>query len=323
MPSQSTPLSPASISDYKRFGHTIAKSGGGPNGRRLLWGAVCNLPGRGGPTGGIPNPKSRFTKAAKTHHGCTMSLGQELRLASDRNTLTFHFLPELRSLRQKSVSGVVGGRLLEIQANLTGSAGKQAGLSLFGGLVTLTHDPTTHELAFSGNATLADDGNRVAVPLTLTPGENLSLHVYVDGSIVEAIANDRAPVSAVVTPAAGDAFESVAVLGGSADSLSEPALQLKIWDLTPTVEFEDPGRSLTVKTDDHQQVSLPQVEKMPNVPRNYLYTDYADIATKLDAWLFNDAPAELGLWCAGSAENRSASYSGPAWGIPSCKYTID
>eukprot|EP01046_Picozoa_sp_COSAG06_P015758 COSAG06_NODE_1021_length_11055_cov_7.993976_4_plen_536_part_00 len=188
VPSQHTPLFPASIGDYRRFGHTIAKSGSGPNGRRILWGAVCNLPGGGGPTGGIPNPKSRFANATETHHGCTMSLGQELRLAADRSSLEFHFLPELKALRRQSVSGAVGGRLLEIQANVThsNSATRKpaaAGLSLFGGLVTLTHDPATHELAISGNATLADDGNRVAVPLTLAPGEQLRLSVYCDGSM--------------------------------------------------------------------------------------------------------------------------------------------
>ena len=52
-------------------------------------------------------------------------------------------------------------------------------------------------------------------------------------------------------------------------------------------------------------------------PRNYRYTDYAGIAVSLDAWLFDKAPPELGLWCAGSAAGRSASYTGPAWGIPS------
>jgi hypothetical protein len=66
-----------------------------------------------------------------------------------------------------------------------------------------------------------------------------------------------------------------------------------------------------------QQVSLPQVEKMASLPRNYRYTDYAGIAVSLDAWLFDKAPPELGLWCAGSAAGRSASYTGPAWGIPS------
>jgi hypothetical protein len=64
------------------------------------------------------------------------------------------------------------------------------------------------------------------------------------------------------------------------------------------------------------QVALPQVEKMPNLPRNYRYTDWAGVALRLDEWLFG-APPALGLWCAGNASGRSASYSGPAWGIPS------
>ena len=39
--SASTPLFPSPSGGYQSFGHSIAKSGGGPNGRRLLWGAVC------------------------------------------------------------------------------------------------------------------------------------------------------------------------------------------------------------------------------------------------------------------------------------------
>jgi hypothetical protein len=39
-------------------------------------------------------------------------------------------------------------------------------------------------------------------------------------------------------------------------------------------------------------------------------------ASRLDSWIFS-APPEFGLWCAGNASGRSASYYGPPWGIPS------
>ena len=72
------------------------------------------------------------------------------------------------------------------------------------------YDPTRHELVFSGSASVTS-----AVPLTLVPGEHLRLHVYVDGSIVEAIANDRAPVSVIVTPPPGKEYDVVDVLGAA------------------------------------------------------------------------------------------------------------
>ena len=51
---------------------------------------------------------------------------------------------------------------------------------------------------------------------------------------VEAIANDRAPVSAIVTPPAGKEWEAVGVLGGGASA------ELSIWALDPTVKFDPP-----------------------------------------------------------------------------------
>ena len=66
--------------------------------------------------------------------------------------------------------------------------------------------------------------------LLMPSNQHIARSRYVDGSIVEVIANDRAPVSAIVTPPAGGQFEVVDVLGGE-------AAQMKIWELTPTVLF--------------------------------------------------------------------------------------
>ena len=70
---------------------------------------------------------------------------------------------------------------------------------------------------------------RKAVPFQLDSTEaDLSLHVYVDGSIVEVIANNRAPVSAIVAPRAGE--DTVAIAGVVAS-------RFDAWPLEPTVEF--------------------------------------------------------------------------------------
>jgi hypothetical protein len=240
--SAATPLFPARgvNKTFQHFGHSIAKSGGGPGGRRLLWGAVCSLP-----AAGIPNRRSSFVNATRLHIGCTMSLGQELSLApaagAHAGTLEFRFVPELRALRQgpPMPASAASGRLLEISAEIIVSAAaatappgadSAAGLSLFGGCVLLRYDAVHAEVVFSGNAT----GQSNAVPLTLSPGEHLKLHVYVDGSVVELIANDRAPLSMIVTPPAGKQYEAVSLLGKEAPG------GLSVWSLAPTVEFDGP-----------------------------------------------------------------------------------
>jgi sucrose-6-phosphate hydrolase SacC (GH32 family) len=238
VPSVATPLFHG---DYQYFGHSIAKSGGGPDGRRLLWGAVMGLP-----QSGIPNRRSSIANASAIHIGGTMSLGQELSMAPEasahRGTLEFRFLRELEALRTGPTmpADAASGRLLEIKAVITVSGANSrdadggSGLSMFSGCVQLRYDPTHHELVFSGNATGSVAVYR-AVPLTLAPGEALRLHVYVDGSVVEAIANDRSPISLIVTPPTGKEFEAVDVIG-------EVALPggLQVWALSPTVEFDTP-----------------------------------------------------------------------------------
>ena len=140
--SAATPLFPSSFAGHKFFGYTIAKSAGGPNGRRLMWGAVWGLP-----ASGIPNPASSIPNATEVHIGSTMSLGQELSLASD-GTLEFRFLPELQALREGAATKAGSGRLLEIQAEFSNAS--SAGLSLFGGCVRLQYDASRARLAFSG-----------------------------------------------------------------------------------------------------------------------------------------------------------------------------
>eukprot|EP01052_Picozoa_sp_SAG31_P013260 SAG31_NODE_794_length_12043_cov_7.416192_4_plen_444_part_00 len=243
--SESTPLFPPSPAGYKRFGHTISKSGANSEGRRIQWGAICKNTGA---DFSFPNPKSKLDRASKTHHGCTMSLGVELSIAEGpARGLEFHFLPELRDLRREQIPAHVGGRLLEIIANIsTGSSANgrhnnatKYGLTLFGGCVTLTYDATKGELAFGGNATLVDarDGigvaHRVAVPFMLAPTELLRLHVYLDGSVAEAIANNRAQVATIVAPPSGPQWQVVG-------SVPTGAANMQLWSLEPTVQFDQP-----------------------------------------------------------------------------------
>lgn len=250
-PSQATPF----VQPSSRFGHTISKSGADDSGRRIMWGAICGLP-----ESGIPNPKSKIPNASTVHGGCTMSLGQELSLgsgggggASDGQPLRFRFIQELSVLRQEpkrqynhvhaglfpSAPVVEGGLLVEIEAAFVAQPTSSAaliGLDLFGenGGVRIAYNRTAGELFFSGNCTRGADGTdkKVAVPLQLHAQEQLALHIYIDGSVVEVIANERAPIAVIITPPA-DADTRVVVVG---DTFTV-AESLAIWNLTPAVPF--------------------------------------------------------------------------------------
>eukprot|EP01047_Picozoa_sp_COSAG01_P052754 COSAG01_NODE_5580_length_4170_cov_6.406043_3_plen_122_part_00 len=121
---------------------------------------------------------------------------------------------------------------------------------MFSGCVQLRYSPTHRELVFSGNASSPTNVFR-AVPLTLAPGEALHLHVYVDGSVVEVVANDRAPISMIVTPPAGQEFEAVSVIG----QLAAPS-GLQVWVLSPTVKFYVPPVLKSDDEDRHDPVAI-------------------------------------------------------------------
>lgn len=208
--SAATPLTVDDNRKHHHFGHTIAKSAGG-EGRRLLWGAVCGLPGAG-----IPNPPSAMPGATLTHRGCSVSLPQELSMSSG-GELEFRFIPELARLRNTSFlqdgspvgAALDGGLQLEIQAEFAAAAPSSSviGLALFGGAVRVAYNGSSGDLFFDGNATQPIGPaslmpRYVATTLRLTPGEALRLHVYVDGSVVEVIANDRSPLQVIVVPPA-------------------------------------------------------------------------------------------------------------------------
>ena len=262
-PSASTPFTSPTYTPTSRFGHKIAKTGGDVAGRRLLWGAICGLPG-----GSIPNPRSAIAGASPTHGGCTMSLGQEVTLSPSYKfgsvgdgtpPLRFRFLRELRSLRVLTGNGsytgenvtsgtrLPGGRLFELEAVFGAPArstpraagGGAFGLDLFGGRVQLRYNESGRELYLAGGALVPvaaivpvaglATSRRVATHLRLREREKLSVHVFVDGSVVEAIACARAPIAANVLPPA-DAELSVSPVGA-------PLERVAVWQLTPSVKF--------------------------------------------------------------------------------------
>ena len=64
------------------------------------------------------------------------------------------------------------------------------GVDLFGssGGVRIAYNASRAELSISGHSTRSGDGgNAVIVPLRLDNAEGLQLHVYIDGSVVEAV----------------------------------------------------------------------------------------------------------------------------------------
>jgi hypothetical protein len=269
VPSAGTPFSSPAHTPTSRFGHMIAKSGADDRGRRLLWGAVCGLPASGIPNPRSTFPGASPTHNGCTMSlGLEVTLDPTYRHDSAQHALPlrFRFLDELHSLRIASTGSyskqhvpsgthLPGGRLLEVNATFGRTPSDEAvGLDVFGGLVSLRYNPRTDEFYIAGSATQpasasaaqlrlregaaasplgngtrrAGDGH-VATHLRLGASEVLSMHVYVDGSIVEVIANERAPVAAIVLPPP-NADLSIVAVGAAIETLS-------VWQLKPSVRF--------------------------------------------------------------------------------------
>ena len=63
----------------------------------------------------------------------------------------------------------------------------------------------------------------VSSPLQLAAGEGLQLHIFVDGNLIEVVANNRTSVVYAATGLTKDAT-AVRVFGGGADSTSAAAI---------------------------------------------------------------------------------------------------
>jgi hypothetical protein len=86
------------------------------------------------------------------------------------------------------------------------------------------------------------DGNSISInggdsaPLTLRAGEPLQLHIFVDGGIVEVVANGKATIQAAVNIAAGDQTNGVVSVFGPTGSSAGATVDA--WSLESIWEFD-------------------------------------------------------------------------------------
>lgn len=188
------------------FGHTIAKVASG-QGRNLLWGSIAL------DRAAIPN----YLNRTAAHNMGVVSLPKAISMA-DSGRLQFRFVPELQVLRDSSSAyhasnlpvnatfGITGLQLellvtfelsdaVENSNNNAGAFGVRfsAGKNF---TVDVGYDPSTSELYISRSS----GGVRIAVPHALASGEALQMHLFLDGPVLEVIANARSPSEAQVWP---------------------------------------------------------------------------------------------------------------------------
>jgi len=141
----------------------------------------------------------------------------------DDGTLRMAPVQELDSLRGKeaewniaSVTPMLQGvdkTSCEVQMEWTVGANSQCGLNVRASsdgkeYTRIYYDAKTHELVF--DATHSGGDGRMVVeraPLTLKPGENLKLRVFIDKSVIEVFANDRQAIGRRVYPVGKDSTE--------------------------------------------------------------------------------------------------------------------
>jgi beta-fructofuranosidase len=161
-------------------------------GRHILWGWLT---------------ESR-TVAAQRAAGWSgvMSLPRELSLDSGR--LQIRPAAEVGKLRGKRLGADAGGDCLEIQAAVDPGDAQQAGLRLRaapdGSEQTLVYyDRGAKRLAVDKSKSSlnpAADRKMQSGPFDLAKGEPLRLHIFLDGSVLEIFANERACLTARVYP---------------------------------------------------------------------------------------------------------------------------
>jgi sucrose-6-phosphate hydrolase SacC (GH32 family) len=225
----------------------IWKTGGeGPNNavnrtsRRLLWGTI-------GWTGGNPLPAEAST-ASSLHVGSVVALPRDLSLSEEQLSITF--ASELQSLRRAlshvhesslspSTSPAFESRHAEIIVRFpacatvttpygltvlapNATAGSKASAGYAG--VMIGFDPTAGVLTVSG-------GDKSSTALKLASGEALALHVYVDGSLIEVVANRRASIATVANVPSADANASAVSFFGGACAVGPGGITFDAWQL--------------------------------------------------------------------------------------------
>jgi sucrose-6-phosphate hydrolase SacC (GH32 family) len=190
----------ATAQNAGNFGHTIAKVASG-QGRNLLWGSIAL------DLAAIPN----YLNRSAAHRFGVVSLPKAISMTNS-GRLGFAFVPELQVLRENSSAyhasnlpanatfGIKGLQLeLLVTFELSNAAQQRAFGVRFSGdncTVDVGYDPSASELYMSRSS----GGVRIAVPHTLSQGEALQMHLFLDGPVLEVIANGRSPSEAQVWP---------------------------------------------------------------------------------------------------------------------------
>ncbi len=141
----------------------------------------------------------------------------------DDGTLRMAPVQELDSLRGKEAEWNIASVIpmlqgvdktsCEVQTEWTVGASSQCGLNVRASsdgkeYTSIYYDAKTHELVF--DATHSGGDGRMVVeraPLTLKPGENLKLRIFIDKSVIEVFANDRQAIGRRVYPVGKDSTE--------------------------------------------------------------------------------------------------------------------
>jgi len=219
------------------FGHVIAKTARTSE-RAVLWGSVSL------DIAPVPNAKV----PAVAHGGGVMSLPKDLSLGDD-GYLVFAFAPELTRLREVGsgyestraipLKAAFGLRGLQMEALLVFEATNTTapfGVRLHGDNSTvaeMAYDPGKGALCIERSLS---QSKRVCVPHTLGVAEPLSLHLILDGPILELIANQRSPSEAQIWPPTPNGFQ-LAAFGGTA------VASARMWHLQPLADVGKLGET--------------------------------------------------------------------------------
>lgn len=164
-----------------------------------------------------------------------MSLPRELSLQGSR--VVFRPAAEVEKLRGKRIGADAGGDCLEVLAEIDPGDAEQAGLKLRaapdGSEQTLVYyDRVAKRLIVDRNKSSLDprtDNRAQSGPFLLAAGEPLRLRVFLDGSVIEIFANERACLTARVYPTGPkSAGMGLFTSGGKAKVLS-----LEAWEMQP------------------------------------------------------------------------------------------
>jgi beta-fructofuranosidase len=189
--------------------------------RRILW-------------GWLTESRSVDAQRAAGWSG-VMSLPRELSLNGSR--LLIRPALEVGKLRGKQLAPDAGGDCLEIQAEIDPGGAQQAGLKLRaapdGSEQTLVYyDRAAKRLAVDKSGSSlnpAADRKMQSGPFDLARGEPLRLHIFLDGSVIEVFANERACLTARVYP---DGPRSIG-LGLFSSGGTAKLASLEAWEMRP------------------------------------------------------------------------------------------